>query len=392
MKEREYEHASQRLEEYYAKIPQQTAAHTPQFSKLVEARVAVLMTHLLKNKSVVAALCTSLLKKIIDPEQDIRLPRTEFEDGYSGRSLDTHVITPFFKRHFPRYANKETAFLTLATRESIRWTLTDGQALKIRNDELKHVFLEVLDAIQQQPALAQEYLQCLLHELYLRAKDEAHIFDNFLSNNFLSTQEMVGSWSIYRITNMLREHFAMPSSSRLPVIALQTAYQLLLPSVTRYAGKRIEPLEVHTSSDRKGFGDIEIFDEHGQPFEVVEIKHNIPLDRYIIADIVKKARNTSIQRYYALTTNEPNFTSSEEEAEVQEFVPHIKHQSGLEVIPNGMIPSLKYYLRFVEDYADFLRRYAENLVADAQISTEITPKHLQEWQSITDRYQSKQTE
>ncbi len=74
------------------------------------------------NKSLVSALITSFVKKIIDKKQDIRLHRTDFDGGYSARSLDTSFTSPFFKRHFPKYANKESAFLTLATREKIKWT------------------------------------------------------------------------------------------------------------------------------------------------------------------------------------------------------------------------------------------------------------------------------
>ena len=89
------------------------------------------------NKSIVSALATSLLKKIIDPKQDIRLHRTDFENGYSARTLDTKITSPFFKKYFPKYANKESSFLTLATRERIKWTIDDGNNLKIRNKNLK---------------------------------------------------------------------------------------------------------------------------------------------------------------------------------------------------------------------------------------------------------------
>lgn len=67
------------------------------------------------NKSIVSTLVTSLVKKILEPKQDVRLHRTDFENGYSARSLDTKITTPFFKNHFPKYANKESSFLTLAT-------------------------------------------------------------------------------------------------------------------------------------------------------------------------------------------------------------------------------------------------------------------------------------
>lgn len=88
-------------------------------------------------------------KKIKDSLQDIRLHRKDFEGGYSARVLDTKVTSPFFKEKFPKYANKESAFLTLATRERIKWTQTEGQALKIRNIQLKKSFLTILDEIQE---------------------------------------------------------------------------------------------------------------------------------------------------------------------------------------------------------------------------------------------------
>lgn len=71
------------------------------------------------DKSLVQLIVTTLLKKIISPEQDIRLHMAKFEGGYSARVLDTVVTTRIFKKYFPKYANKETAFLTKATRTEI---------------------------------------------------------------------------------------------------------------------------------------------------------------------------------------------------------------------------------------------------------------------------------
>jgi DNA (cytosine-5)-methyltransferase 1 len=76
------------------------------------------------------------------------LHRTDFRGGYSARSLDTSATAPFFKQHFPRYANKESAFLTLATREKIKWNLTDGKNLKIRDKAVKNSFLQIFEAVQ----------------------------------------------------------------------------------------------------------------------------------------------------------------------------------------------------------------------------------------------------
>lgn len=90
------------------------------FPDIIKSNVDVLINKIDKNKSLLSALVSSLVKKIIDPKQDIRLHRTDFKGGYSARSLDTSITAPFFKKYFPKYANKESVFLTLATREKIK--------------------------------------------------------------------------------------------------------------------------------------------------------------------------------------------------------------------------------------------------------------------------------
>lgn len=106
----------------------------------------------------VSALTTSLLKKIISPEQDIRLHRTDFVDGYSARMLDTCTTSIFFKSYFPKYANKESAFLTLSIREKVKWTKKDGKNLKIRNVKLKDAFLNIFDQIETFKQAPEKYL------------------------------------------------------------------------------------------------------------------------------------------------------------------------------------------------------------------------------------------
>jgi DNA (cytosine-5)-methyltransferase 1 len=88
-----------------------------QISDEITKDIDYLIIKIDSNKSIVSALVTSLVKKILEPTQDIRLHRTDFDGGYSARSLDTKITTLFFKNHFPKYANKESSFLTLATRE-----------------------------------------------------------------------------------------------------------------------------------------------------------------------------------------------------------------------------------------------------------------------------------
>ena len=93
--------------------------------------------------------------------------------------------------------------------------------------------------------------------------------------------------NINLILDMLQQHFSIKLSSRLPVIAIYSIYQMLIPILKRYENKKLLPLQVHTASDKRGFGDIEIYTKNNKPFE---IKHNIPIDKYLVFDIVKKNR------------------------------------------------------------------------------------------------------
>ena len=72
------------------------------FSNVAQDDIDFLITKIEQNKSIVSALVTSLVKKLSDPMQDICLHRTDFENGYSARSLDTKITTPFFKKYFPK--------------------------------------------------------------------------------------------------------------------------------------------------------------------------------------------------------------------------------------------------------------------------------------------------
>ncbi|MCL5992283.1 MAG: DNA methyltransferase [Bacteroidetes bacterium] len=321
------------------------------------------------------------MKKLITPNQDIRFHRTDFKNGYSARSLDTQVTATFFKNHFPRYSNKETAFLTLATREKIPWTLKEGKNLKIRNEKLKKAFLEILNDVQVKKEDPEFYLLYFLFQLTNLSRRDEKIFE--ISNNKKEINQIT---NINVIISMFKEHFNLKYSSRLPVIAIYSAYQELMKVIKRYNNKILKPLNVHTSSDKHSFGDIEIYNKEGTPFEIIEIKHNLPIDRYMIFDILKKSKNTRIERYYILTTNTDNFQSKEEENFISELILKIKQEHNIEIIANGIIPSLKYYLRFVDYYFRFMDNYISNLVIEAKSSTEVNISHIKKWKELLIKY------
>ena len=334
------------------------------------------------DKSLVQVIVTSILKKIISPEQDIRLHMAKFENGYSARVLDNQVTTPFFKNHFPKYANKETAFLTKATRAEILWTLDEGQRLPFRSKALVTPFLRLVDSIQNRKIKLENCLVYIFVQLINLTDKNQSVFDDTIESADFSDV-----LNIHTVMAMLQQHFETKLSSRLPVIAIHAVYQQLFGVVKRYDNKVLRPLNVHTSSDKHGYGDVEIWNDDDTPFEMIEVKHNIPIDRNLIFDVVKKSENTTIKRYYILTTYKDSFLNAEEEDFIQKFILKVKKQRDIEVIANGIIHSLKYYLRFIENYHDFLKTYTESLVKDAQNSTEVKEFHVQEWQDILKKYQ-----
>ena len=349
--------------------------------KAVTKKVDFMISKIGSNKSLVSALVTSFLKKIIDKKQDIRLHRTDFKGGYSARSLDTNFTSPFFKRHFPKYANKESAFLTLATREKIKWTKKEGENLKIRNKELKETFLNILDDIETGKQTANRYLIAFFVSLIKLSQKDEQIFEIAKNQNIKKE-----ALNINIILEMLDKHFSNKLSSRLPVIAIYSIYEVLMPLLSRYKNKKLIDLAVHTSSDKHGYGDIEIYDNQNNPFEIVEIKHNIPISKDLIFDIAKKTEKTSIERYYILTTYKTGFESADDEKEINDFILKIKIGRNIDIIANGILTTIKYYLRFIDDYKLFLETYTKNLILDAKYSTEIKDYHIKSWTEILKEY------
>ena len=338
--------------------------------------INILIDNIDKNKSIIQAIVTSCIKKINNPEQDIRKHRTDFKNGYSARTLDANITTPFFKKYLLKYSNKESAFLTLATREKIEWSIKSGKELKIRNEKVKMSFLLIIDSIENH---GNAY--CCLIYLFAKLKlllSKAEI----LNIETVSMSDTLDVLNIDKIINMFYNHFNCKNSSRLPVIAFYSIYQELIKNVNIYKDKKLKPLNYHTSSDKHGYGDIEVVYKNNSPYEVIEIKHNIPIDRELILSVFNKTLNSNIFRYYILTTYENSFKDKNELKYIKELVLKIKKETKIDIIPNGIMTSLKYYLRFIDNYNDFLKLYTINLVEDSKISSEINSEHINLWREI----------
>ncbi len=74
-------------------------------------------------------------------------------------------------------------------------------------------------------------------------------------------------------------------------MAIYSIYECIIEELKRFNNKKLEPLGSHTSSDRSSgdAGDIVVRDSNTNLlYEVVEVKFDIPVDKYMIYDTYKK--------------------------------------------------------------------------------------------------------
>lgn len=323
-------------------------------------------------KGVFTVLFTSLVYKCLHPEQDVRYHQANLPNGYSGRSFDTKHITPFMKQKRFLGAMKESGWLTRSLEQNVPYDLNFPG--KIQNVDVKTAFLKVLDDISVNGASAREYALGLLHYSITEKNKKTVVLINPIKKE--------ASMTINEIMNALNEHFYFKYKSRgasiLPVIALYSVYECIINELKRFDGMHLEPLASHHSCDRSSgaTGDIVIRrNEDNSIYEVVEVKFEIPIDSIMIDDVYKKICDKDVQRYYILSTIVP---SVEESVAMNEIVCNIREEHGCQVIINGIMPTIKYYLRLLDNTDLFIENYIKNLNND----TEINYEHKIAWNKI----------
>jgi DNA (cytosine-5)-methyltransferase 1 len=186
--------------------------------------------------------------------------------------------------------------------------------------------------------------------------------------------------SINQIVDLLDKHFEQSQSygkSRLPVLAIHSIYRLLIPQLKRYEDTILQDLSSHTSADvRHGdIGDIQVNDSSGEPFEAIEVKYGIKISPSIVLDAYNKFKTTKVKRYYVLSTVNVDINELQE---INTLIKDISEEHGCQVIVNGLLGTLKYYLRLIEDTTEFLNLYTDAVLADKVIKT----SHKKLWKNL----------
>ncbi|BAT52137.1 DNA-cytosine methyltransferase [Nostoc sp. NIES-3756] len=324
------------------------------------------------RKAVHTVLITLLVHKILHPSQDIRYHQVDMPGGFSGRSIDTRYITPTLTElGLPAMA--ESGWLTRSFEQPYPYTLNYNG--NITPKSLKTAFLNIIDFVQKHPEKCEEVLKLLL-KLIKSAKDDSSVEIVKLTN-----PEKI---DIKNLVNALDEHFNYDyktyGGSKLPVIAFYAIYEILVKEVSRYNSCKLRKLGSHTASDRtsKTAGDIEIFDKNNHLVEAVEVKHGQEITLQIVYRAKSKIIKHNPSRYYIFASKD---IKQSEADKINHLVKKIADEHGCQVILNGIIHTIKYYLRLIMSITDFIDGYSQLVESD----NEIQKVHKQKWNEILSR-------
>ena len=327
--------------------------------------------HARDHRAVLAVVITSLAYKVFKPEQDIRCHQRKIKGGYSGRSIDTKHVTPFLRANDFPFMAAGSGWLTRSLEQPLPYNM--DYPARIQNEEIRNSFLQILNNVQ---VLGSNPFSCLayLFKLLIFIRDSERI-----------ELPRPSGLTINTVLNYLSKHFEydyrkhLSGTPRIPVLAIYSFYQCALREVERYHGKLLLPLESHTASDERSgnIGDINIKDSGAEFFEAVEVKHEIPIDLEMVVTAYRKFRTSHVNRYYILSTADVN-DSERERIDIE--IARIKDSHGCQVIVNGIMPSLKYYLRVLNNVDAFVDAYVKNLINDPIIAYE----HKDVWNRIVE--------
>ena len=345
------------------------------FDNKIKQSVEIIAKKAISQKAVYTVLITLAIYKLINPAQDIRYHQSHMPNGFSGRTIDTKFITPTLKE-FGLPSMNESGWLTRSLEQPFPFTL-DFQG-KIRDIKVKQAFLFLVDIIQNNPQVAEDIV---LYLLYLLVKEKKK---NKIEIIKLSNPDKL---QISEIIDMLSKHFFCnyhdSNGAKLPVIAFYAIYQSLIADIKRYQNCKLKELGFHTTCDAtsKSSGDIEIYSNKGILQESLEIK----FEREVDCNIVRVAKEKIIKynpiRYYILSTMQ---IKDEDKEIINKIIEKLRDEHGCQLIINGVMSSLRYYLRLISSLDGFISAYSQLIEQD----TELKPVHKEKWNEIIKQYNS----
>ncbi len=341
-----------------------------------------------KQKGVYTVLVTLLTHKSLFPQQDVRFHQEHLPNGFSGRTIDTRYITPTLKS-LGLPSMSESGWLTRSLEQPFPYIM-EYQG-KISGKGIKEAFLSILDFLEVNiDASNKSRVAELLVTHLLKTVVETSISETIAFSRMEVLEihnQKKAQIKINDIIYYLEEHFyckiyTSKGTSKLPVLAIYAIYQLLVKEIGRYKTFTLKPLGSHTASDKtsQSAGDIEIcYTENShQLLEVIEIKYQKLIDKHMVAIAQEKIAKFKPERYLILSSVN---VKKEDEVDINRMINEIANNHQCQVIVNGILPTLKYYLRLVSSLAEFINNYSALVEKDQEINFE----HKQKWNEILSR-------
>lgn len=354
------------LEDIYNSLPLDSE-DIKEIPSNIQKHIAIIAQNCNKQKGVYTVLTTLLFYKKIHPEQDIRNHQDQIEKGFSGRSFDTKNITPILKKlKLPSMA--ESGWLTRSLEQPYPYNLEYPGKI---SGGVKTPFLETLDYVEKNPDKAELLLKLLL----TKVKEEVE-----KQKVEIKPLENAENLTIDKIVEGLEVHFSTKygthNGAKLPVLAFYAIYLSIIKEVQRYNDCELMPLASLTACDltSKASGDIEIFKDKNL-FEAIEIKLDKQIDSTIVRVVEEKIYKYNPERYYILSY----FGIKEEDKEeINKIVSEVKKNHGCTIIINGLIATIKYYLRLITSLKTFIEDYSRLVENDH----ELQKVHKETWNDI----------
>ncbi len=323
--------------------------------------------------NLITCLVCSSVDDIIDPRFHRRpskvMPEPSNPDGwFSGRTVSEKIIYPWMELRGFRTAKSGWQTRTFERPKPYMLDYQENIAI------IKEPFLETLDFASKNRTELRKLIAYLLRKEIEYKKQKIYltgsVAKNRIGNEILITD----------VIDALEKHFSSPNSTHLPVIAIYSIYEMLINEVENYSGLTLRELESHQASDSRtgAVGDIELEDSDADVIEGIEIKHGIEIDLSILLRAKEKIMKSNLKRYYILTTHR-NCTAINNNA--VDIIRQVYSSHGCQVIVNGVVPTIRYYLRMCSNPSKFIDNYSKNITSKSSVTTE----QLQIWKDLQDQ-------
>ncbi len=339
-------------------------------SDTLAAALDVLNARAQTASAVFTNIVTCLAIKASDPDIDVRYHQVQIQNqtdrpaGFNFRGVSEDAVYPWLNDH--RFEGAKSGWQTRTLERPKPYTSDYEENIAL----VKQPFLTVFSEIEEEQEPADIALRYLIYKQIVKRE---------LMSITLAVPKIDDVGAIVELFqhHFFRRYGGAKGASRLPVLALHALYSVMVLELKRFDGKSLRPLQLHSAADSQtgSVGDIEVSDDNsGEIFEAVEVKHNLPITESVAADVREKVMSRNVARYYILTTSE----RCEPEAKAKAIFDNVKAMYGCQVIANGVISTMRYYLRLLDDPSAVFPAYVQLLTQDKALGHE----HRSGWNDV----------